>query len=1043
MRSLPLIICLTIGLLLTIKAYSQIAAQPQSLRSPFATATDLKDPRVSEKAFNYGLNSNNPFIADEYIEVVSYNSYGLPKFFSDSTPAKLTGTWEEKAQAWLGKQKSLMQVDGKTSFVTSNISTDDLGTTHIKMDQYHDGIKVFDGEIILHAQDGQITMQNGNYVPTAELYDVSAKRISTQVAKQAIVADLKNFKEDWNPLSMQGIGKDRQQWEGKLVFYNNEGVYVTAYNYVVFANLAERFEYLVDATTGEILNHWPLTCNLHGNIHAHSLDADGTCNHEESSTLVAGPAQANAVDLLGANRVINTYEENGTYFMIDASRSMYRDNVSEIPDEPVGAIWTIDIGGQSPINSNATFAQIASGNNSWGNSTAGVSAHYNAGEAFEYFEDVHGRSGITGDGQTIVSIVNVTNEDGSSMGNAFYNSLAIWYGNGDNTFLPLGRGLDVAGHELSHGVVENSANLIYQNEPGAMNESFADIFGAMIDRDDWKIGEDVVRAGVFPGGALRAMDDPHNGASTQDFGNGWQPRHMNERFTGSEDNGGVHINSGIPNYAYYRFAQQVGKETAERVFYRALTTYLTRSSGFNDLRYAVEQSASDLYDQSVVDRAGQAFTDVGIGTSTVPDYETEIDVNSGSDLLLHSDLDKNNLYVANLNDGTLIFNPLSTTAQFSRPSITDDGSQIIFVGQDNFVYLINIDWNSNPPRSEEIRLDQLFGGGWYNAVISKDGNRVALIEDADVNEIVVYDDIIGQSRTYELYNPSFTNGVETGDVRFADSMEFDYTGNTLMYDALNIVESGTSNNNIEYWDIGFLEIWNPSAKTFGSGDIDKLFGSLPDNISLGNPTFSKNSPHIIAFDVREELSTDDYEFSVIGMNIETNTRKQILGNNTFSYPNYSRDDQIMVFDYSDGTGAPSFPDVAGIGRIGIDDDKISGISGTDAVVQAGRSWGTWFTNGVRVLPTSTAEVGLEASRLILYPNPAKDFLDIKLESGDDKVQLVELEVYDSNGRRLLLDKTSITALSPYRLNTAAMRSGFYILSLRMEKGLISRKFVKE
>lgn len=81
----------------------------------------------------------------------------------------------------------------------------------------------------------------------------------------------------------------------------------------------------------------------------------------------------------------------------------------------------------------------------------------------------------------------------------------------------------------------------------------------MIDRDDWKIGEDVVKTSAFPSGALRSMEDPHNGASTNDFNSGWQPRHFDERYKGNEDNGGVHINSGIPNFAFLSLQQQLEK----------------------------------------------------------------------------------------------------------------------------------------------------------------------------------------------------------------------------------------------------------------------------------------------------------------------------------------------------------------------------------------------------------------------------------------------------------------------------------------------------
>ena len=755
----------------------------------------------------------------------------------------------------------------------------------------------------------------------------------------------------------------------------------------------------------------------------------------------SGPTTANAQDLLGTNRVINTFEENGTFFLIDGSRASYNPSLSSIPDEPIGAIWTIDIGGQSPINSNASFRQITSGSNNWSSTREGVSAHYNAGEAYEYFERVHGRNGITGDGQTIVSVVNVTNEDGSSMGNAFYNSLAIWYGNGDNTFFPLGRALDVAGHELTHGVVENTANLIYQNESGAMNESFADIFGAMIDRDDWLIGEDVVRPGVFPGGALRSLSDPHNGANFQDLARGWQPSHYDERFRGSEDNGGVHINSGIPNHAFYRFAQVVGRERAEQVFYRALTTYLTRSSNFQDLRFSVEQSAVDLYGNSEADAASQAFAAVGIAQSTVPDYERDIEVNQGSDLLLHTDVDRNTLFVGNLNTGEIVFNPLSTTPMFSRPSVRDDGSQVIFVGQDNFVYLINIDWSTNPPRSEEIRLDQLFGGNWYNAVISKDGNRVALIENADVNEIVLYDDIIGQSRTYTLFNPSYSDGVMTGEVVFADAMEFDHTGNILMYDALNRVESVFSDDAIENWDIGFLNFWDGRNDTWASGDIDKLFGSLPENVSIGNPTFTKNSPHIVAFDVRTENSIGGFDFEVNGMNIEAGVRQRMFSNGTFSYPNYSRDDEVMVADITEGEGPESFPEPSGIASLRVNEDKISTIANSESVVVNDRSWGVWFTNGVRELPTSTEEIITEKSSLSLSPIPASTVVHVSYDGEVRGTALVEL--MDMQGRVLNAEEVEAADLTAYPVQIGSLSSGAYVIRLHVGDSVIARKFVKE
>ena len=213
----------------------------------------------------------------------------------------------------------------------------------------------------------------------------------------------------------------------------------------------------------------------------------------------------------------------------------------------------------------------------------------------------------------IISLINVADEDGDRMDNAFWNGQAIFYGRGKQAFSsPLARGLDVAAHELGHGVIQTTANLNYQGESGALNESFADVFGVLVENEDWLIGEDIVNKNFFKS-ALRDMADPHNGGSSLND-NGWQPAHYEERYTGREDNGGVHINSGIANKAFYLFAthEDVGVELAEQVYYSVLTNYLTRSSQFVDMRVAVIAAAKAMFNDQVSQAAALAFDQVGI-----------------------------------------------------------------------------------------------------------------------------------------------------------------------------------------------------------------------------------------------------------------------------------------------------------------------------------------------------------------------------------------------------------------------------------------------
>ncbi|NNE25599.1 MAG: T9SS type A sorting domain-containing protein, partial [Saprospiraceae bacterium] len=740
-----------------------------------------------------------------------------------------------------------------------------------------------------------------------------------------------------------------------------------------------------------------------------------------------GPRVTNAGDLFGLSQTINTYEVGNNFFLIDGSRDMFNLSFSDLPDEPVGVIWTIDLNNTSPVNENASYTHVVSSNNSWTSSPEAVSAHFNAGRAYDYFKETFNRESISGDGQNIISFVNVAQENGSSMGNAFWNGLGIYYGNGDNDFFSLGRGLDVAGHEMSHGVVQATANLEYFGESGAMNESFADIFGAMIDRDDWLIGEDVVRTTAFPSGALRNMMDPHNGASTNDFGRGWQPKHVNEKFNGPEDNNGVHINSGIPNHAFYLFANAIGRDKAERVFYRALTSYLTRSSGFSELRFAVIRSVQDLYGSTELNAARQAFDQVGITDESEGDFEEEIGENPGDDLLLVSDQSKSNLILFNIATGQAIFDPLTDIDQLSKPSVTDDGSRIVFTGSDNHIYLIDIDWAASPPTATVQRIS--YSPDWRNVVISKDGNRLALLDVSLSNEIVVLDIPSNSENIFELTNPTYTEGVETGDVLYADAMEFDISSNVLIYDAINRLNSNNSGT-LEFWDIGFLEVWNADADTWALGRIDKLFGSLPEGISVGNPTFSKNSPFIIALDYLEGQN-----FSILGVNIETGDLNEIIPNATVGYPNYSRNDQFLVYDFD-------FLGYADLAILELNEDKISRVVNSDDILGPNLRWGVWFSNGDRLMSTPTHEIIDDPSVVKVSPNPTKDMIDIVIDLGN-KTDDFKLIVFDNLGRQVKQQALSVSSGYNLQLNVNTWSPGMYVVQLIGSDSIYQTQFIKQ
>ncbi|WP_088069349.1 M4 family metallopeptidase [Gottfriedia luciferensis] len=253
---------------------------------------------------------------------------------------------------------------------------------------------------------------------------------------------------------------------------------------------------------------------------------------------------------------------------------------------------------------------------------AAISAHVNADKVNKFYQNVFKRNSLDDKGMALISTVHV----GAKWNNAAWNGKQMLYGDGDGIVLgALSGGLDVIGHEMTHGVIEKSGvNLTYKNESGAINESLADIFGTFVQIyttkvDEWEMGEDVYTPTKAGDGGLRSLRDPGSvRVSTKYMPSGYYPDTYDERYLGTEDNGGVHINSGINNKAAYLISEGgtnngytikgVGVTVAQKIYYRALTKYLTASSGFKEMRTAAVQAARDLYPDNKTTGAPSAQT---------------------------------------------------------------------------------------------------------------------------------------------------------------------------------------------------------------------------------------------------------------------------------------------------------------------------------------------------------------------------------------------------------------------------------------------------
>lgn len=253
------------------------------------------------------------------------------------------------------------------------------------------------------------------------------------------------------------------------------------------------------------------------------------------------------------------------------------------------------------------------------NDKVAQAAHDGAGEVYDYFFNNFKRDGIDGRGSPIVSTVNYGRSQEDAENAAWIGELQqMIYGDGGRIFRPLSLGLDVVAHELTHGITDNTAQLIYENQSGALNESYSDVFGALIDDANWTMGEQVVKSPPFPTRVLRSLEDPNLGVydPREPLNGVGQPATVDEyaRLPNSRDadNGGVHINSGIPNHAAYWLAQAIGREQTGQIYYRALTQYLQPSSDFGEAAAATVRAAQDLYGAEGATAARAAFGRVGI-----------------------------------------------------------------------------------------------------------------------------------------------------------------------------------------------------------------------------------------------------------------------------------------------------------------------------------------------------------------------------------------------------------------------------------------------
>jgi len=991
---------------------------------------------MSAEQFDLNYNfytSSGSMLHQKLSKVSERDDSGIPLFIEASTiggASRASGQSEELIYEVLDNTVG-KYLGGKTAietFVPISYQTDTLQIQHIKFQQTLSGIPVFGAEYNAHIKpNGKVTI-NGRVSPLPS-QQTPSPAISISQAESIVKSDLEASGIQLIALDSKWIElMEREQYISELTWYPSptSGDLNLAFHISTIPNLGEKWEYFIDAVSGQILNRYSGRSQIYGFISDNTLkkfeEENERTNHFTEALWMNGPRTAQATDIFGIQRTINTYQQGSQFFMLDASRPMYVNG--SIPNNPQGVLLTMDCNGSAPFGTSFNPIEVISANNTWPNRNS-VSTHYHTMLTYDFFRNTLNRSSYDNQGANMISFFNMPDENGQAFDNAFWMQRFSFFGNGRSLFIrPLSAALDVVAHEFGHGLVQETAALIYQDEPGALNEMYADLCGVLVNGNNWRMATAVVNTNFFSSGAMRDLGNPANGGTNLNDP-GYQPGHVNQQYRGTEDYGGVHINSSIPGNAMYRFANRTSIDIMRNVAFRALFHYLTKSSKFVDFRIAIIQAAIDLHGEgSVVQALRQSLDEVGIVGGAGSNTEPVLNPNPGEDFVIAVDSGSDLLFLAD-GTGADVAYPIADVSPVSRCSVTDDGSAAVYIGSDKRMYLIDMNFQTGDIQSSVLQSDPI----WRNVAVSKDGTLLAALTDELNNTIYVFSFAKQEWRSFDLYGISMApNAPLLDNVLFADAIEWSYDGSVLMYDALNQLTVDET-----AWDIGFLNVWDKSAGDFANGSIVKMFEGVEQGISIGNPTFAKTAPYIIAFDYLDNQQNT----ALLGMNLERNELEVIFQNQVLSFPSYASNDSHIIFDAKSTDGR----DIIAISGLGT--NKITP-TGNPSIFINNAHWGVWFANGDRELSTSFEQTEMGEIDLQVFPNPTADRVIVSLKNEQSGDLTLAYNLVNMSGM-VVKAGTQISATTnvEFQIDLSDLPSSTYILKVQNAKGSLFKKIVKK
>lgn len=730
---------------------------------------------------------------------------------------------------------------------------DEQGNRTLRFTQMHGGRVVWPAELVARLdRDGNLYVIESTQIPTPR----AAARVPGITADEAVARVFRSV-----PLVARGTASNPEL----VVFGPLDEAPRLAWRFKVTVGLLNAWSFVVDAVKGQVLSRTPLV-----------YDA---------------AVKGSGADVTGANRVLDIWQDGGSYYLVDASKPMF-DRTSAPPTKGRGVITIYD--GNNKVVEDPAFSSgiVRSSSPTSGWLPDAVGSSWGLSATYDYFLATFKRDSLDGRGGSINSIVRYDR----NLANAFWNgqTKTMVFGDFETKFV------EVTGHELTHGVSDSVGNggvLEYRFQSGALNESMSDIFGNMVKlhatgAQDWQIR-------LYANGVDKVIRDFKNPNNVVRGGVPY-PKNMTEfqKLPIEEDQGGVHINSSINNHAFYLLAEGIpdalGLKDSEQIFYRALTQHLQKQSQFIDMRLAAVTAAEELFgkDSRQARKVKEAFDGVQIFDAPDSPPPAPIPPINAPDSTLFLSVEQLSGDVvlgrreAALNDPVqgVVMNTQVPLAG-KRLAVSGDGSLVVFVTIDNDVGVMATDGSS---------LDFANVSGLIHSVaMSPDAKRIALVlKDAfsgqPKNQITLVDVATGTSTPVKLFSPT-KDGNALDIIQYADSMAFLPDGNTVIYDAYAVIPLQNG---------GFFEGWSIYSMDLVKGQILSVI-DLNDTLDIGNPNVGKTKRNLMTFELVDKKSR---VATVMTADLESGAVKpiaQLTQSGVLGFPTFAGDDRAIVYSQVD------------------------------------------------------------------------------------------------------------------------------------------------